>query len=288
MNRAHAQTNKRRNSSTGISPHDCDARKHHHAKDLSRQLPLRRSDHRNGYRFRAGHRALQLLDLYQDPAVGRDRQAGSVSLDQWRGRSQRLSIRLRTACITRSASIAACGRSAKGHLDVLGGDFYSIAVACLDDVVPVELIDAPLHFSDGRNNNWQKRSRRNAASLIGFTQRYFMNPTITFITHPTVVPVARLRCSRNSVPITSCNCSISRRGEQRQSTYRAINPMGKVPAIRHGDALITEQPAVFSIWPISFRRQVLPRPSAIHCVARIRVGWFITDRRSNRPSSIDR
>jgi glutathione S-transferase len=34
-------------------------------------------------------------------------------------------------------------------------------------------------------------------------------------------------------------------GEQRQSTYRAINPMGKVPAIRHGDALITEQPAVF-------------------------------------------
>lgn len=34
-------------------------------------------------------------------------------------------------------------------------------------------------------------------------------------------------------------------GEQRQSAYRAINPMGKVPAIRHGDALITEQPAVF-------------------------------------------
>jgi glutathione S-transferase len=34
-------------------------------------------------------------------------------------------------------------------------------------------------------------------------------------------------------------------GEQRQPTYLAINPMGKVPAIRHGDALITEQPAVF-------------------------------------------
>ncbi|WP_233840238.1 glutathione S-transferase [Dyella sp. 2HG41-7] len=34
-------------------------------------------------------------------------------------------------------------------------------------------------------------------------------------------------------------------GEQRQPAYRAINPMGKVPAIRHGDALITEQPAVF-------------------------------------------
>ncbi|MEO8997869.1 MAG: glutathione S-transferase family protein [Rhodanobacter sp.] len=34
-------------------------------------------------------------------------------------------------------------------------------------------------------------------------------------------------------------------GEQRQPEYLAINPMGKVPAIHHGDALITEQPAVF-------------------------------------------
>ncbi|HEY9512392.1 MAG TPA: glutathione S-transferase C-terminal domain-containing protein, partial [Rhodanobacter sp.] len=33
--------------------------------------------------------------------------------------------------------------------------------------------------------------------------------------------------------------------EQRQPAYLAINPMGKVPAIRHGEALITEQPAVF-------------------------------------------
>jgi glutathione S-transferase len=34
-------------------------------------------------------------------------------------------------------------------------------------------------------------------------------------------------------------------GEQRQPAYMAVNPMGKVPAILHGDALITEQPAVF-------------------------------------------
>jgi glutathione S-transferase len=34
-------------------------------------------------------------------------------------------------------------------------------------------------------------------------------------------------------------------GEQRQSAYLAVNPMGKVPAIRDGEALITEQPAVF-------------------------------------------
>jgi glutathione S-transferase len=34
-------------------------------------------------------------------------------------------------------------------------------------------------------------------------------------------------------------------GQQREPEYLAVNPMGKVPAIRHHDALITEQPAVF-------------------------------------------
>lgn len=33
-------------------------------------------------------------------------------------------------------------------------------------------------------------------------------------------------------------------GEQRQGSYVAVNPMGKVPAILHGDALITEQVAI--------------------------------------------
>ena len=33
--------------------------------------------------------------------------------------------------------------------------------------------------------------------------------------------------------------------EQRGAAYLAINPMGKVPAVKHGDALITEQGAVF-------------------------------------------
>ena len=34
-------------------------------------------------------------------------------------------------------------------------------------------------------------------------------------------------------------------GEQRQPAYLAVNPMGKVPAVKHGDALITEQVAIF-------------------------------------------
>jgi glutathione S-transferase len=34
-------------------------------------------------------------------------------------------------------------------------------------------------------------------------------------------------------------------GAQRSPDYLAVNPMGKVPAIKHGDALVTEQVAIF-------------------------------------------
>jgi glutathione S-transferase len=34
-------------------------------------------------------------------------------------------------------------------------------------------------------------------------------------------------------------------GEQRQPEFLAINPMGKVPAILHGDVLVTEQVAIY-------------------------------------------
>jgi len=34
-------------------------------------------------------------------------------------------------------------------------------------------------------------------------------------------------------------------GEQREPAYLAINPMGKVPAIKHGEALVTEQVAIY-------------------------------------------
>jgi glutathione S-transferase len=36
-----------------------------------------------------------------------------------------------------------------------------------------------------------------------------------------------------------------KRNEQREPAYLGINPMGKVPAILHGDVLVTEQPAIF-------------------------------------------
>ena len=36
-----------------------------------------------------------------------------------------------------------------------------------------------------------------------------------------------------------------RTGEQRQPDFLAVNPMGKVPAVRAGDAIVTEQVAIF-------------------------------------------
>lgn len=42
----------------------------------------------------------------------------------------------------------------KGYLDVIGGDYYSVSVACLDDVKVAELIDAPVKYFNGRDNDW--------------------------------------------------------------------------------------------------------------------------------------
>src|ERR1700761_7850134 len=41
-------------------------------------------------------------------------------------------------------------------------------------------------------------------------------------------------------------------GEQRRSEYLKVNPMGKVPAVLHGDQLITEQVALYIYLPDAF------------------------------------
>ena len=51
---------------------------------------------------------------------------------------------------------ATCGLRVygKGHIAQLGGDFVAINVACLDGVSDEELAAAPIHYSNGRDNDW--------------------------------------------------------------------------------------------------------------------------------------
>lgn len=52
-----------------------------------------------------------------------------------------------------------------------------------------------------------------------------------------------------------------RAGEQRQPAFLAINPMGKVPALLHGDVLVTEQIAIFLYLADLFpQADLAPRP----------------------------
>ena len=44
----------------------------------------------------------------------------------------------------------------RGDIPEMGGAFVSVQMAALDDVEPRELINAPVRYSDGRNNAWER------------------------------------------------------------------------------------------------------------------------------------
>src|SRR5438874_2437937 len=47
------------------------------------------------------------------------------------------------------------------------------------------------------------------------------------------------------------------KGENRRADYLAVNPMGKVPALKHGDTVITEAAAI-----IAYTTRLAARPAA--------------------------
>jgi glutathione S-transferase len=76
-------------------------------------------------------------------------------------------------------------------------------------------------------------------------------------------------------------------GEQRQPAYRHINPMGKVPAIRHLDTLITEQPAVFLYLADLFSEKGLA-PAVDDLLRGPYVRWLVYYGSSFEPAVVDR
>ncbi|HSB95409.1 MAG TPA: glutathione S-transferase family protein [Spongiibacteraceae bacterium] len=72
------------------------------------------------------------------------------------------------------------------------------------------------------------------------------NRTITFYHSPNTRSVGTfILLEELGAPFTLKALNM-KAGAQRQPDYLAINPMGKVPAITHGDALVTEQIAIFT------------------------------------------
>lgn len=51
----------------------------------------------------------------------------------------------------RQCGVRAFGR---GQIAELGGDFVSVQLATLDDAAPDELIEAPVKYYNGRDNDW--------------------------------------------------------------------------------------------------------------------------------------
>jgi hypothetical protein len=71
-----------------------------------------------------------------------------------------------------------------------------------------------------------------------------------------------------------------KKGQQLAPAYLAVNPMGKVPAIVHGDALVTEQPAIS--WLTCMPTAAWRRGSMIRSVAPTCAGSPITVPASSR------
>lgn len=49
-----------------------------------------------------------------------------------------------------------CGVASFGHgyVEEIGGAYYSVSIASIDDLTPAEMAALPVMYMDGRNDNW--------------------------------------------------------------------------------------------------------------------------------------
>jgi hypothetical protein len=61
-----------------------------------------------------------------------------------------------SGAMTRHFFCVSCGihTFGRGNIPEIGGEYCSISLACLDDLDPTELADAPLRYFNGRDNDW--------------------------------------------------------------------------------------------------------------------------------------
>jgi len=76
-------------------------------------------------------------------------------------------------------------------------------------------------------------------------------------------------------------------GEQREKAYLAVNPMGKVPAILHGDALIAEQVAI-GIYLADLFPQAGITPAIGDALRGPYLRWYVFYAASFEPAVIDK
>lgn len=76
-------------------------------------------------------------------------------------------------------------------------------------------------------------------------------------------------------------------GEQRQPAFLAVNPLGKVPAIRHGDALVTEQAAI-SIYLADLYPEAGLAPALTDPLRGPYLRWLVFYGSSFEPAVVDR
>jgi glutathione S-transferase len=78
-----------------------------------------------------------------------------------------------------------------------------------------------------------------------------------------------------------------KKNEQRDSKYLAVNPMGKVPAILHDGALVTEQPAVY-LYLADLYPQVGLAPAIGDSLRGPYLRWMVFYGSSFEPAVVDR